>query len=173
VVDEEHEWTYKQDRTPRYHAREVAVKLGELSQALVILGSATPDVVTYYRSQNDGYRLLQLPERVRGGSLPPVHIVDMRRELAAGNRSIFSRALANAMAETLAAGEQVILFLNRRGTSTFIMCRDCGQVLRCRRCEVSLVYHAVEDELAATLCPAPAPPVAAPASNSSAWAPRR
>lgn len=172
IMDEEHESSYKQEMSPRYHAREVAVKLAELTGAVVILGSATPDVVSYYRAQRGEYKLLRLPKRIMGHrrrieeqrtryqvsgiryralgegyeetlytDLPPVRIVDMREELKAGNREIFSRALQAAMRETLHLGQQAILFLNRRGAATFVMCRDCGHVLRCRRCEVPLTYH--------------------------------
>ena len=167
VIDEEHEWTYKQqEQSPRYHARDVAIRLAELSGSMVILGSATPDVVSYYRSQIGDYRRLELPQRIaRAGRreldlLPKVEIVDLREELKAGNRSIFSRSLARAMERALAAGEQVILFLNRRGTSTFVQCRDCGYVLRCRRCDVALTYHSAGEDLVCHQCnyrtPAPA-----------------
>jgi primosomal protein N' (replication factor Y) len=134
----------------------VAIKLAELTGAVVILGSATPDLDSYYRAQKGEYWLLELPERVVGRSpgprLPAVEVVDMRRELRTGNRSIFSRSLSKDISEALVAGEQIILFLNRRGTATFIQCRDCGFVLRCRRCEVSLTYHSAEDELICHLC---------------------
>jgi primosomal protein N' (replication factor Y) len=189
VMDEEHEWSYKQERTPRYHAREVALKLAELTGAVVILGSATPDVASYYKAQRGEYKLLELPKRIMGHraqdaghrmqgdpapsgfaiqrgykelgpgyegayylELPPVQIVDLRQELRAGNRSIFSRALQRAMTEALAAGEQIILFLNRRGTATFIMCRDCGHVFRCPRCDVPLTYHGAREELVCHHC---------------------
>jgi len=169
VIDEEHEGSYKQERTPRYHAREVAVKLAELAGAVVILGSATPDMVSYYRARRGEYQLLRLPKRIMGHrrrieeqrasyklrdtsykflsdeacytDLPPVRIVDLREELKTGNREIFSRALQGALRETLDKNQQAILFLNRRGAATFVMCRDCGHVLRCRRCEVPLTYH--------------------------------
>ena len=156
VIDEEHEWTYKQqDKSPRYHTRDVAVKLAELTGAVVILGSATPDVETFYHAQEGDYHLLQLPERVtpsEGSSLPQVEIVDLRKELKAGNRSLFSRSLSRAIAKAVESGEQVILFLNRRGTATFIQCRRCGFVLRCRRCEVTLTYHWAEDTLLCHQC---------------------
>ncbi len=185
VIDEEHEWSYKQDRTPRYHARDVAVRLAEVSGCKVILGSATPDVVSYYRAQQGRYRLLHLPRRIMGHrrrveeqrgqhgieagraavkevgegydeavymDLPPVQVVDLREELKAGNRSIFSRALTQAMTEALEAGEQVILFLNRRGATTFMICRDCGYVLKCKRCDVPLTYHSAEDDLVCHHC---------------------
>ncbi len=159
VIDEEHEWTYKQqEQSPRYHARDVAIRLAELSGSVVILGSATPDIVSYYRSQIGDYRLLELPGRIARAErrepdlLPKVEIVDLREELKAGNRSIFSRSLARAMEQALAAGEQVILFLNRRGTSTFVQCRDCGYVLRCRRCDVALTYHSAGEDLVCHQC---------------------
>ena len=156
VIDEEHEWTYKQhDKSPRYHTREVAIKLAELSGAVVILGSATPDVETFYHSQTGDYRLLQLPERVvpsEGSPLPRVTIVDQKEELKAGNRSLFSRSLTQATAEAVAKGEQVIFFLNRRGGATFIQCRHCGFVLRCKRCEVTLTYHLIENILVCHQC---------------------
>ncbi|GAI98582.1 unnamed protein product, partial [marine sediment metagenome] len=140
----EHEWTYKQDNSPCYHARNVAIKLAELSRAVVILGTATPDVETFYYAQRGDYHMLQLPERVtpsEGSPLPQVEVVDLREELKAGNRSIFSRSLSQAIKESIAHGGQVILFLNRRGSATFVQCRNCGFVLRCKRCEVTLTYH--------------------------------
>jgi primosomal protein N' (replication factor Y) len=156
IIDEEHEWTYKQEeQQPRYHARDVAIKLAELTNSVVILGSATPDVTSYYRAQRGEFQLLELPERISSGEpspLPKVEVVDLRRELKEGNRSIFSRSLAKAITDALNMREQVILFLNRRGTSTFVQCRDCGFVMRCKRCDVALTYHAAEDELVCHRC---------------------
>jgi len=156
VIDEEHEWTYKQhDKSPRYHARDVAIKLAELSGAVVILGSATPDVETFHHTQRGGYPLLQLPERVtpsEGSSLPRVEVVDLRDELKAGNRSIFSRSLSQAITKAVRSREQVILFLNRRGAATFVQCRHCGFVLRCKRCEVALTHHWAEGTLLCHQC---------------------
>lgn len=155
VIDEEHEWTYKQDTSPHYHARAAAIKLAELTGAVVVMGSATPDVETFYKAQNREYRLLTLPERVvptPGAALPQVEIVDMREELKAGNRSMFSRALSEAINEAVNSREQVILFLNRRGGATSVQCRSCGFVLRCRRCEVPLSYHIDEDVLTCHQC---------------------
>jgi primosomal protein N' (replication factor Y) len=156
IIDEEHEWAYKQqEQSPRYHAREVALKLAELSGAVVVLGSATPDVESFYHAQTGRYELLQLPQRItRSGvsSLPEIELVDMRQELKAGNRSIFSRSLTKAIAETLVVGEQAILFLNRRGTYTFVQCRDCGFVLRCPRCDLPFTYHATEEMLVCHQC---------------------
>lgn len=189
IVDEEHEPAYKQrDRLPIFHARDAALELGRLSQALVIMGSATPDVVTYRQAERGAYQLLTLPNRIlahtqhvavqqamlkrmkdeggrrketnpqfssfsphhlppNGGSafvtlpLPQVEVVDLREELKAGNRTIFSRVLQDAIRETLRREEQVILFLNRRGAASFVICRDCGYVLRCPRCDTTMTYH--------------------------------
>jgi len=156
VIDEEQEWTYKQhDKSPRYHTRDVAIKLAELTGAVVILGSATPDVETFYHARQGDYYLLQLPERVtprNGSPLPGVEVVDLREELKAGNRSLFSRSLSQAMTQAVANREQVILFLNRRGGATFIQCRSCGFVLGCKRCDVPLTYHPAEDALVCHQC---------------------
>jgi primosomal protein N' (replication factor Y) len=156
IIDEEHEWTYKQeDKSPRYHARDVAIKLAQLSDSAVILGSATPDVGSFHRAQQGEYQLVELKERItpRGYSpLPEVSIVDLREELKAGNTSLLSRSLLAAMKETLAQGEQIVLFLNRRGTATFVRCRNCGFVFRCPRCSIALTYHAVEKKLICHRC---------------------
>ncbi len=150
VVDEEHDAAYKQVRTPRYHAREAAVQLARLHGAVTLLGSATPSLESAFKARRGLYTLLTLPRRVMGHregdeikmlALPPVSIVDMRAELRAGNRSMFSRALHDALSQTLARGEQAIIFLNRRGTATFVMCRDCGEVIRCPRCKIPLTHH--------------------------------
>ncbi|MXY45660.1 MAG: primosomal protein N' [Chloroflexi bacterium] len=159
VIDEEHEWTYKQhDTAPRYHARQVSLRLSDMSQALVVLGSASPDVGSYYAGMNDRYRLHRLTKRFmdtdRGagvdaaartptvGALPSVRVVDMREELRAGNTNMFSRALSDSLRACLDAGEQAMLFLNRRGTSSHLRCFSCGYSLRCRHCDVSVTYHA-------------------------------
>jgi len=156
IIDEEHEWTYKQeDKIPRYHARDVAIKLAQLSNAVVILGSATPDVGSFHRALQGEYQLVELKERItpRGYSpLPEVSIVDLREELKAGNISLFSRSLLAAMKDTLARREQIILFLNRRGTATFVRCRNCGFVFRCPRCSVAFTYHSVERRLICHRC---------------------
>jgi len=156
VIDEEHEWTYKQqEQSPRYHARDVATKMAELTGAVAILGSATPDVETYYHAQQGDYHLLHLPERVVAGggpSLPRTEVVDLREELKRGNRSIFSTALSGAIETVLTNREQAILFLNRRGAATSVQCRDCGYVLTCRRCEIPLSYHLAEDILLCHQC---------------------
>ncbi len=181
IVDEEHESAYKQDRSPTYHARDVAVRLGALTSATVVLGSATPAVETYWRATTGEYTLIELTERplpylspaergiagralvVDGGlglmttrgerpELPPVTIVDLRAELRAGATSVLSGALQRALAETLQRREQAILFLNRRGSASCVMCRECGYVARCERCDVSLTYHAAESALICHYC---------------------
>jgi len=156
IIDEEHEWTYKQeDKSPRYHARDAAIELARLSGAAVILGSATPDIGSFYKAQQGEYQLVELKERItpRGCSpLPEVTVVDLREELKAGNTSLISRSLATATKDHLVQGEQVILFLNRRGTATFVRCRNCGFVFRCPRCSIALTYHSAEKRLICHRC---------------------
>jgi len=156
VIDEEHEWTYKQqDQSPRYHARNVALKLAEMTGATVILGSATPDVETYYHAKTGDYTLLELPERLTprpGSPMPNIELVDLREELKSGNRSMFSHSLREAMGQALSQNEQVILFFNRRGSSTFVQCRTCGLVVKCRRCQVPMSYHSAEEALVCHQC---------------------
>ena len=156
IIDEEHEWTYKQeDKSPRYHARDAAIKLAELIDAVVILGSATPGVDSFYEAQLSKYQLVELKERIapHGYSpLPEVNIVDEKEELKAGNTSLFSHPLLAAMKESLARDEQVILFLNRRGTATFVRCGSCGFVYRCPRCSIALTYHSAEKRLICHRC---------------------
>jgi primosomal protein N' (replication factor Y) len=156
VIDEEHEWTYKQqDKAPRYHARDVAIKLAGLTGASVVLGSATPAIETYLRATRGDYRLLSLPDRVtptENAPLPAVRVVDIRKELKSGVSDLFSQTLSDAVSNAVAHSEQVILFLNRRGAATFVQCRKCGFVMRCRRCDVSLTYHSVSDTLVCHLC---------------------
>ena len=142
VIDEEHETSYKQDAAhPFYHARDVAVRRSELVGCPLILGSATPSLESFYRAQQGEYTLLQLPSRVSNIEMPPVEIVDMREELKRGNRTIFSTSLRRAIEERLSKGEQIILFLNRRGFSTHVFCRTCGYVERCDHCSISLTFH--------------------------------
>jgi len=161
IIDEEHEWTYKQQEgSPRYHARRAAEECCRLSGAVLVLGSATPDVESHFAAQNGRYQLLELPERlvlgddgeVRPGPLPEVDVVDLREELKAGNRSIFSRELSRAVRGALDAGEQVMLFLNRRGTASFVQCRDCGHVPECRSCAAALTYHGPQERLVCHYC---------------------
>jgi primosomal protein N' (replication factor Y) len=156
VIDEEHEWTYKQsDRSPRYHARDAAIKLAELSGAVVILGSATPDVATFYKANQGEYELVEIKERVTPhglSPLPEVEVVDFREELKSGNRTILSRSLKNAIDQALSREEQIILFLNRRGTATFVQCRECGFIFSCPRCTAALTYHSTTRRLICHHC---------------------
>ncbi|MCB0150442.1 MAG: primosomal protein N', partial [Caldilineaceae bacterium] len=170
VIDEEHESTYKQAAEEWgsyqvfYDARAVARRLADLTGSVLIFGSATPSLETYLAAEQDDLILLEMPRRVMGhrvtttgeeveyAELPPVEVVDMRQELRAGNRSIFSRTLSSQMMLTMEAHQQAILFLNRRGTNTFIMCRDCGYVEECTRCEVPLTYHETTARLVCHHC---------------------
>jgi primosomal protein N' (replication factor Y) (superfamily II helicase) len=156
IMDEEHEWTYKQQEvSPRYHTRQTALKLAALSGATLVLGSATPDVESYFQASRGEYKLLELPERVtpdEGSPLPPVEIVDLRNELKAGNLSLFSRSLSASIEQALKDHQQIILFLNRRGSASFVECRNCGWVIRCRRCDIPLSYHFAEEELVCHQC---------------------
>ena len=141
VIDEEHEGSYKSENSPKYHARETAEEVARLHGASLVLGSATPSLEAYYRAMRGEYRLFTLKERLTGGSLPAVSVVDMREELRQGNRSIFSRKLQGLMADRLEKKQQIMLFLNRRGYAGFISCRACGHVMKCPHCDVSLSEH--------------------------------
>jgi primosomal protein N' (replication factor Y) len=188
VVDECHDDSYYQSEAePHYHARQVAIDYARLAGAACLMGSATPDIATYYHCQQGEMQCLHLPERIlahrlaiqhqlkdlagkaesAGRSplryrllegeaeaieLPPVSIVDMRDELKAGNRSIFSRLLQNALEQVLEAGQQAILFLNRRGMATYVFCRDCGYTLKCPQCDIPLTYHQDQDALVCHYC---------------------
>lgn len=152
IIDEEQEFTYKQEESPRYHTREVARRRGELAGAVVLMGSATPSVESYQLAREGKHRLLTMPDRIDGAFLPEVRIVDMREELRDGRRSVLSEPLAELLAETVAKGEQAIVLLNRRGYATFVLCRECGHVMRCRHCAVSLVYHASGGSLRCHYC---------------------
>jgi len=156
IIDEEHEWTYKQQNPqPRYHTRTVALKMTEEYGAVLVLGSATPDIDSYFKAQNGLYQLLELPERLtpyRGASLPKTELVDMRTELSEGNRSIFSRNLHASIEKVLAKHEQAILFINRRGGASFIQCRDCGYVAMCKSCDTPLTYHPDQENLVCHQC---------------------
>ncbi|WP_273483240.1 replication restart helicase PriA [Desulforamulus ruminis] len=142
IIDEEHESSYKQEETPKYHTREVALQRVALAKGVVLLGSATPALESYCRARPGGpYRLLTLSRRVDRKTLPQVQIIDLKKEMAEGNFSIFSRPLVRALARRLERNEKSILFLNRRGFATFVVCRHCGQVMRCPHCEISLTLH--------------------------------
>ena len=152
IIDEEHSDSYKSDTAPRYHAREVAQKRSELANCPVVLGSATPSLESFHLAQNGHYRLLSLPTRVLGRKMPDVHIVDMRTELKKGNRTIFSDLLRSAIEERLVRREQIILFLNRRGHSTYVFCRNCGYVEQCDNCSISLTFHFETKQLVCHHC---------------------
>ncbi|WP_162909987.1 replication restart helicase PriA [Aggregatilinea lenta] len=184
ILDEEHDDSYKSSppiTPPFYHARDTAIKMMQITHGTVLLGSATPDVVTYYRATRRQYTLLHLPDRViahrerlaeqtrrlnapvaryqptsasdaMSAALPGVRVVDMRQELRAGNRSIFSRPLHTAINEVVSRHEQAILFLNRRGTATFVMCRNCGYIASCPRCNTPLTYHGPQQALVCHYC---------------------
>jgi primosomal protein N' (replication factor Y) len=152
IMDEEHEQTYKSEMIPRYHAREVAQFRVKQYGALLVLASATPDVESYYRAERGEYTLLSMPNRAGSGTMPEVEVVDMRQELERGNKSIFSVRLAEEIQKNLDAKEQTILFLNRRGFSTFVSCRSCGYVAECPNCNISLTYHRYNDTLRCHYC---------------------
>ena len=142
VIDEEESSAFKQERIPRYHAPTVARWLAARTRSVLVLGSATPSVATYFGAVSGRDRLLELPHRAQGRPLPPVTVIDMRKELQAEQFGPLSRPLRDAIGESLARREQSILFLNRRGLATFVLCRDCGQARECPHCSVALVYHA-------------------------------
>jgi primosomal protein N' (replication factor Y) (superfamily II helicase) len=152
ILDEEHEPAYKQsEHRPTYHAREAAIALGHILHIPVVLGTATPSVETFYRAEQGEYSLIELPGRI-GSALPPVEVIDLRSELHAGNTSIISRLLHNEIEQVLRMGQQAILFLNRRGAASCVLCRDCGFVAMCDRCDVPLTYHSTERILLCHYC---------------------
>lgn len=152
IIDEEHENTYKQSESPYYHAREVSLKRGRLLNIPIILGSATPSLESYYRAKKGIYNYVELPKRVNRKELPPVHIVDMREELKDGNTNIFSTSLQEGIKKAIKNKEQVLIFLNRRGYSNFVLCRECGHVIKCKNCDISLTYHVDQDNLRCHYC---------------------
>ena len=141
IIDEEHENTYKSDQNPKYQTKEVAEYIAKLKGCKVILGSATPTIESYYRAISGEMKLVELNHRVDNKPMPKMMLVDMREELRSGNKSLFSRRLYASMKEKLEKGEQIILFLNRRGFSTFVSCRSCGYVFHCEDCDISMTYH--------------------------------
>lgn len=152
VVDEEHEPSYKQDRSPRYHAREVAMERARLAGASVVLGSATPSMESRYRADKGAYRLLKLTSRIEDRPMPEVEIVDMKTADREGRSGYLSSALATELRTAIGHGDKAILFLNRRGFANFIICRDCGNVIQCERCNVSLTYHSTGKTLVCHHC---------------------
>lgn len=152
VIDEEHESSYKSDSDPKYNAREIGEIKTTLYNCKLVLGSATPSIETYYRCHNDEFEIITLNNRADGANMPQVEIVDMREELVNNNRSIFSRSLFEQIQNRLDKKEQIILFLNRRGFSTFVSCRKCGYVFKCNNCDISLTYHNLGESLVCHYC---------------------
>lgn len=152
IMDEEHEGSYKSDSDPKYHARDIADLKSNMEGCKVVLGSATPAVDTYYRTTTGEYTLITLNERADGALLPQIKVVDMREELMNDNKSIFSASLFSGLKQTLENKEQAILFLNRRGFSTFVSCRKCGYVFKCRNCDIALTYHNHASNLTCHYC---------------------
>ncbi|HMP81918.1 MAG TPA: primosomal protein N' [Verrucomicrobiota bacterium] len=153
IVDEEHEHTYKQEEMPRYNARDVAIVRGQMENAVVVLGSATPSMESFYNCQNGKYTLLELPERVDDQKMPHVRVVDMRQAARKEKGTlIFSHQLKEAITQRLERGEQTILFLNRRGYSTSLQCPQCGHVCECPNCSLALTYHRTEQNLRCHIC---------------------
>ncbi|MCL5972337.1 MAG: primosomal protein N' [Firmicutes bacterium] len=152
VIDEEQETSYKQEDHPRYHAREVAVRRAATFGATLIFGSATPSLETAWKARQGHIGWIKLPSRVMQRSLPEMRVVDMRQELEMGNRGMFSKVLIDAISLALEREQQVLLFLNRRGFSTFVLCRSCGQALGCPHCAVTLTYHSDHDHLRCHYC---------------------
>jgi primosomal protein N' (replication factor Y) len=151
IVDEEHESTYKQEEAPRYHARDVAIMRGQMENAVVVLGSATPSLESFYNCQRGKFTLLELPERVDNQKMPHVRVVDMRQAREKGP-PLFSPQLKEAIHQRLDRGEQTILFLNRRGYSTSLQCPKCGYVANCPNCSVALTYHRIDQRLSCHIC---------------------
>ena len=152
VIDEEHEASYKSDSDPKFDAREIAYMKCELENCKLLLGSATPSIESYYKSTTRELELITINDRADGAAMPKVEIVDMREELMNNNRSIFSKALHEGITLALEKKEQIILFLNRRGFSTFVSCRKCGYVFKCKKCDISLTYHNAGEYLTCHYC---------------------
>ncbi|MCL6570807.1 MAG: primosomal protein N' [Bacillus sp. (in: Bacteria)] len=152
IIDEEHETSYKQEEMPRYHARDVAIQRAKTYNCPVVLGSATPSLESFARAQKNVYHLLSLPSRMNNQPLPSTEIIDMREELREGNRSMFSRKLLEMLQDRIAKKQQAVLFLNKRGHSSFVMCRDCGYVMNCPNCDISLTYHRVHEQMKCHYC---------------------
>lgn len=152
VIDEEHESSYKSQSVPSYHAREIAAIRAKQANVPLVLASATPSIESYYKALSGKYKLLTLSGRATNQTMPDVSIVDMRKELAEGNRSLFSNELKEAISDSIEKGHQTILFLNRRGFSTFVSCRSCGYVVKCPRCNIALTYHKNKDFMTCHYC---------------------
>ena len=152
IVDEEHEHTYKQDSNPRYNAKDVARMRCDYHNCPLVLGSATPSIESFYKAKNGEYELLTLKYRANNSVLPNMHIINMSNEIALGNRSMFSNTLSNLIADRLEKKEQIMLLINKRGYSSFMMCRSCGEAVKCPNCDVTLTYHKTTDKLVCHYC---------------------
>ena len=152
IIDEEHEQTYKSDLSPKYHAKEIAEYRSKNEQAVLVLGSATPSIESYFEGVERVVKVRELKNRARNAKPPNIEVVDMRQELECGNKSILSRRLHSEIEKNLQAKKQTILFLNRRGYSTFVSCRSCGHVVKCNHCDISLTFHMTSKELQCHYC---------------------
>ena len=152
IIDEEHDNSYKSESSPRYNAKEIAQKICEDEKIPLVLGSATPDISTFYKTEKNEITLLKLTKRANNSKLPSVEVIDLKKELAAGNKSMLSEALYKSIKHNLENKYQTILFLNRRGYSTFIMCRECGYTMKCPNCNISLTYHSFQNKLKCHYC---------------------
>ena len=152
IIDEEHDSSYKSEATPKYNAIEIANKIAKEEKIPIVLGSATPDITTYYKAEKGEITKLTLTKRANNSNLPQIEIIDLKQELANGNHSMLSFELYNSIEENLKNHYQTILFLNRRGYSTFIMCRDCGYTVKCKNCNISMTYHSFEKKLKCLYC---------------------
>ena len=152
IIDEEHDSSYKAESNPRYDAKEVARRIAKQANIPLVLGSATPDLESYYRAEKEEITLLKLTSRANQASLPEIEVIDLREELAHGNKSMISRKLNEAIANNIQNRKQTILFLNRRGFSTFVMCRECGYTAKCKNCNINLTYHANVNRLKCHYC---------------------
>ena len=152
IIDEEHDSSYKSESSPRYDAKEIAEYIAESKSISLVLGSATPDISTFYKHEQNKLKLLKLTKRANNSNLPNVNIVDLKMELATGNKTMLSKALYDGIKDNLSKKRQTILFLNRRGYSTFIMCRQCGYTVKCPNCNISLTYHSFEHKLKCHYC---------------------
>lgn len=152
IIDEEHDSSYKSEAIPKYSAKEIANRIAKENKCPLVLGSATPELSTYYNAKQGNIELLELTKRANNSKLPEVEIVDLKMELANGNRSMLSVALHDEIEKNLKEKRQTILFLNRRGFSTFIMCRECGYTVKCKNCNISMTYHKPENKLKCHYC---------------------
>ena len=152
IIDEEHDSSYKSEMSPRYDAKEVARYLCKNANIPLVLGSATPDIDTYYKAKNEEIMLLELSKRANEAKLPDIDIIDLRLELAKGNKSMISTRLYEEIEKNLKEKKQTILYLNRRGFSTFVMCRNCGYTAKCKNCNINLTYHSNKNKLKCHYC---------------------